>query len=117
MEINNITLGIVGPCASGKTSLTKGLNQYGINAKHIAQEHSYVKDMWKRLSNPDILIYLDVSYKLSIKRKRLNWTYNEYQVQIDRLAHARDHADLYIHTDDLSIDQVLGIVINYLRER
>jgi len=117
MEINKISIGLVGPCASGKTTLKNGLVQYGLIVKHIAQEHSYVQDMWKRLSNPDILIYLDVSYEISKIRKSLNWTYDEFQIQKKRLTHARNHADLYIQTDELSIDQVLKVTLDFLQER
>jgi dephospho-CoA kinase len=117
MEISKITIGLVGPCASGKTTLKNGLIPYGLVVKHIAQEHSYVQNMWKRLSNPDFLIYLDVSYEISKIRKSLNWTYEEYHNQTERLTHARNHADLYIHTDELSIDQVLEVVLNFLQEK
>ncbi len=59
-------IGVVGPCGAGKSSLVAGLKAEGFLVRHIAQEHSYVPDMWKRLSNPDILIYLDVSYENTI---------------------------------------------------
>ena len=52
-------IGVVGPCAAGKTTLIAGLRNHGYTAKHIAQEHSYVPAMWQLLTNPDILIYLD----------------------------------------------------------
>jgi len=32
---------------------------------HIAQEHSYVPYMWKRITNPDLLIYLNASFEVS----------------------------------------------------
>ena len=54
-------IGVVGVCASGKSTLIKGLKERGFNARHIAQEHSYVKDMWKRITNPDLLVFLDDS--------------------------------------------------------
>ena len=111
MEIN---IGVVGPCAAGKTTLVDNLKKSGYTCKHIAQEHSYVADMWKRLTNPDILIYLDVSYPLTIKRRHMNWTQGEYQEQLRRLKHARNHADIYINTDELSTKEVLARVLNYL---
>jgi thymidylate kinase len=88
----------------------------GLSAKHIAQEHSYVKDMWKRLSKPDILIYLDVSYPLTLQRRRIDWSLEEYNEQLDRLSHARQSADLYLNTDNLSPPEVLAQVLDILRQ-
>ena len=109
-------IGIVGVCTSGKSSLISGLSELGYRTKHIAQEHSYVKDMWKRIANPDILIFLDASYPVTIERRKLDWTWAEWDEQHRRLGHAREHADLYILTDDLSIEQVLKKVIGFLNE-
>jgi len=109
-----LKIGVVGPCAAGKSTLIQGLNAAGYYGKHIAQEHSGVPDMWKRLTSPNILIYLDVSYQTTIQRKNLNWTYKEYQEQIFRLRHAREHSDLVIFTDPLSPDEVLRITLNYI---
>ena len=107
-------IGVVGPCAAGKTTLIAGLKQNGFEARHIAQEHSYVQNMWERITNPDVLIYLDVSYPLTLKRRKMNWTQAEYDEQIRRLEHARDHATLYIHTDNLSAEEVLEQVLQFL---
>lgn len=101
-----ITIGVVGPCAAGKTTLIKKLEEHGYHARQIAQEHSYVQDMWARISKPSLLIYLDVSYENTISRKRLNWSRNEYQIQIERLNHARNHADIFIDTNNQSSDDV-----------
>ena len=107
-------IGLVGPCAAGKSTLIYELRQRGYNVKHIAQEHSYVRDMWQRLTNPDVLIYLDVSYPISCQRRNMDWNEAEYQVQVKRLEHARQNADYYLNTDELSIDQVLEHILNYL---
>jgi len=101
-----ITIGVVGPCAAGKTTLIKKLKERGYHARQIAQEHSYVQDMWARISKPSLLIYLDVSYENTIDRKRLNWSRNEYQIQIERLNHARNHADIFINTNNQSSEEV-----------
>ena len=108
-------IGIVGPCASGKTTLTAGLKRHGFDAHPIAQEHSYVPYMWQRLTNPDLLIYLTVSYLLTIERRRLDWTVEEYTEQLHRLRHAREHANLYIDTDRLTPQQVLDQALSFLR--
>lgn len=105
-----LVIGVVGPCGAGKSSLVKGLKQYGYQIRHIAQEHSYVPDMWKRITNPDILIFLDVSYENTIRRRNLDWTFQEYQEQLYRLRHARQYADLYIDTNPLMFDDILVTV-------
>jgi cytidylate kinase len=110
----DILIGVVGPCGAGKTSLTDALASQGYTSRHIAQEHSYVKDMWKRLTNPGLLVFLDVSYQVSQTRRPMNWTESDFHEQQRRLSHAREHADLYLKTDDLSISQVLEQVLAFI---
>lgn len=110
-----LTIGVVGPCAAGKTTLIQGLRALGYQARHIAQEHSYVPQMWKKLTNPDILVYLDVSYPITIQRRKLDWTLQEYSEEIHRLLHARQHAHCYVNTDSLSPEDVLNQVLSFLK--
>jgi deoxyadenosine/deoxycytidine kinase len=110
-------VGVVGPCASGKSTLISALKQEAIEFRHIAQEHSYVQNMWKQLTNPDVLIFLDASYEVTCQRRRLNWTEAEYAEQHRRLAHARQHADLYILTDHLSALEVQAKISSFLNEK
>jgi hypothetical protein len=91
------------------------LRQDGYVVKHIAQEHSYVKDMWKRLTNPDILIYLDVSYPTSCIRRKMDWTESEYLEEVFRLRQARQEADYYLNTDSLTREEVYNQVLAFLR--
>jgi cytidylate kinase len=107
-------IGVVGPCASGKSTLIKGLAEHGYQARHIVQEHSYVLGMWQIITNPDILIYLDVSYQESLRRRPMNWTEQDYVRELGRLRHARENAHYYIKTDGLSPEEVLARVVNYL---
>lgn len=110
-------IGLVGPCGAGKTTLAAGLKKHGYQVRHIAQEHSYVPTMWKRISNPDLLIYLEVSYENTVLRRRLDWTRKEYEEQLRRLKHARQHADLIIQTDELTIEEVLQIALSFLDQK
>jgi thymidylate kinase len=110
-------IGVVGPCAAGKSTLIKGLEEQGYQANHIAQEHSYVPDMWRLVANPDILIYLDVSFSVSMQRRKMDWTQEEFQREVDRLHHAQEHADFYLRTDSLSPKKVLARVLEFLESR
>jgi cytidylate kinase len=107
---------VVGVCASGKSTLIKAMEARGFRMRHIAQEHSFVKDMWKRLSNPDVLIFLDASYETTLERRRYNWTEADWAEQQRRLLHAREHADLYIDTDHMSAKQVLETAVAFAQQ-
>lgn len=111
-------IGIVGPCGAGKSTLANALDSLGYVTRHIAQEHSYVKDMWKRITNPDALIFLQASFLVTRQRrsKMIHWTEADYNEQQRRLSHAREHADLFIDTDSLSINEVLGQVLAFVEK-
>lgn len=110
-------IGIVGPCGAGKTTLAEGLRRNGYQARAIVQEHSYVQDMWQRITNPDILVFLQASCLVGVKRRRLNWIESEWEEQQRRLKHAHEHADLAIDTDPLGIEEVLDIVLEFLSSK
>jgi len=109
-------LGIVGPCSSGKSTLIGNLKQKGYICRHIAQEHSYVPDMWLKISNPRVLIYLDVDYETSLQRKYLNLTPQEFEEQKKRLLHARQNAQIYLHTNPYSPKEVYQYVLDSLED-
>ena len=110
-----LLIGIVGPCASGKSTLITGLSQRGYYCHHIAQEHSYTPAMWQIITKPDLLIYLHVSFHVSSARRKSNWHEGDYEEQLQRLAHAREHAQLIINTDDQTPAQVLRQVLNFIK--
>jgi thymidylate kinase len=117
-ERTPLKIGIVGPCTAGKSTLIRRLEgQYNVVLRHIAQEHSYVQNMWQRISQPDWLVFLDVSYPVSMQRKKLDWTVKEYEEQQRRLQHARAHADFYLQTDDFTPEQVAEKVAAFIREK
>ena len=108
-------IGVVGPCGSGKSTLIAGLERYGYSCRHIAQEHSYVQAMWQIISKPDVLIFLHASFPICTARRKLDWLERDYEEQLRRLSHAREHADIMIDTDNLTPNQILQIVLDYLR--
>ena len=108
-------IGVVGPCGSGKSTLIAGLERYGYACRHIAQEHSYVQAMWQIISRPDILIFLHASFPITTARRKLDWREKDYEEQSRRLSHAREHAHIIIDTDDLTPEQILQIVLDFLQ--
>jgi thymidylate kinase len=113
---NRPLIGVVGPCGSGKSTLIEKLEKLNYRCRHIAQEHSYVKNMWQVLTKPDILIFLECSYENSTSRRKLNWLPADHEEQIRRLAHAYAHANLIIDTNQLNGDEVLARALTYLKE-
>ena len=109
-------IAVVGACASGKTTLVNGLRERGYDARQVVQEHSYVPAMWQRITNPDVLVYLDVSLDAITLRREVTFGERYLEVQRRRLAHAIEHADLVIDTDDLMPAEILERVISFLRE-
>jgi len=102
-------------CGAGKTSLVLRLRQAGYDAGEIAQEHSYVADMWQRIRPPDVLIYLDAGYDAVIARRPNSLlTLRMHEGMLQRLAHARQHADLVLATDGVSEEELLQQVASYL---
>ena len=93
-----------------------GLEKRGYRCRHIAQEHSYVKDMWLRITHPDLLVFLQASFPVSTARRALNWRQEDFTEQERRLAHARQHADLLVDTDPLTPDEVLEKVLSFLQD-
>lgn len=93
----------------------EGLEKHNYKAHHIAQEHSYTPTMWQKIVNPDILVFLDVSYQATLERSDMNWSEKEYVEQQKRLSHAREHADIYILTDDFSEEEVIEKILDFLQ--
>ena len=110
-----LRIALVGPCASGKSAVGEALRAAGFNVRQPVQEHSYVADMWRRLTQPDLLIYLDVDYDAVRERRPLmGGGPNRLAEQHERLAHARAHCDLYLDTSNLPLDEVVSQVLDFL---
>ncbi|MGC9522182.1 MAG: hypothetical protein ACP5HG_09940 [Anaerolineae bacterium] len=100
-------IGVVGPCSSGKTTLVDRLREASYTVKEIMQEHAAAPDMWQRIGNPDVLIYLDVDPVVAAQREGLERPSSWWQAEREiRLAHARQHCDLYIDTTELTPREV-----------
>ena len=110
-------IGIVGPCSAGKSELGSALRALGYRTREIMQEHCAAPAMWQRITNPDVLIYLDVDMDVAARREGLSapssWWEDERNV---RLAHARAHCDLYIDTSELTPDEVVAQVVQFLTQ-
>ena len=112
-----LRVAVVGPCSAGKSTLIPVLAAAGYEARQPAQEHSFVPDMWQRITKPDILIYLDVSYQAARRRRPyIDGGHQRLADQHARLAHARLHCDFYMDTSDLSPAEVSLAVLNYVQE-
>lgn len=109
-----VVVGLVGPCTSGKSTVRTLLEVKGVEVRHIAQEHSFAPAMWKKIANPDVLVFLDVSYPETLRRRNWDWKQADYDEQQRRLAHARAHADLILHTDSYSPQEVATEILVFL---
>jgi deoxyadenosine/deoxycytidine kinase len=107
-------IAVVGVCAAGKSALVDKLRARGYDARHCGQEHSYVPDMWRRLSRPEVLVYLDASLATIRRRRNVSFGADYIETQRRRLAHARYHATVRVNTDPLSEDEVLEQVVGAL---
>jgi hypothetical protein len=119
-KIQNIEVLVVGVCSSGKSTLVNKLREAGYNARACSQEHSYVPHLWqlsKPRSGATLLVYLDASLHTIRRRRRAKWQQTMLDEEHRRLAHAREHYDLYIPTDGLMPEDVASRVICFLRMR
>lgn len=105
---------VVGPCKSGKSTLVAGLRRLGYDAHSCSQEHSDVPTMWQRIAPGDWLIYLDVTVDaMEARGPRDDW-HTILPKQQRRLAHAREHCDIFIQTENLIPRQILDRVVEAL---
>lgn len=112
-----IRVAVVGACAAGKSTLVSLLLERGYEARHVAQEHSYVGDMWERISRPDVLIYLDVDLEAINKRRpRLEFKQKHLEEQNRRLNHAREHCTFYVNTNELGPVEVQLLALGFLAD-
>mgnify|MGYP001821105519 CR=1 FL=1 len=109
-EVEEPRIVVVGPDAAGKSTLVARLKVLGYNARSCAQDHSYVPDMWRRVSRPGFLVFLDAGLETIAQRRAIDWGQERLNTLQARLAHARAHCDLYLPTDGLTPDEVCARV-------
>lgn len=113
---SRLLVAVVGPCSAGKSTLLPSLKAAGYEARQPAQEHSFVPDMWQRITQPDILIYLDVSYRVARQRRpHIDGGPERLADQHFRLIHARRNCDHYLDTSDLTPRQVRQAVLEFIQ--
>jgi hypothetical protein len=116
LPIEPLRVVVVGPCASGKTTLVEGLKSEGYDAVVCGQEHSEIPNLWQH-SEPDLLVMLEVSLESIRARRGENWPESIYSAQLDRLRDARLAADLIIDTSIFSAKKTLAIALDHIQSR
>ena len=107
---------VVGPCASGKTTLVESLVSLGYDAHVSAQEHSAIAALWQHL-HPDVLIALEADIFAVRARRGGDWPEWLHDVQVQRLRDAASAADLTIDTTTLNPNAVSARVVDFLSAR
>jgi len=97
---------VVGPCASGKTTLVEGLRRLGYDAAACGQEHSQIPTLWRH-GRPDVLIALTVDLATVRHRRGAAWPEAIFRAQQRRLASAVAAADVVVDTSDIDVETVL----------
>jgi adenylate kinase family enzyme len=107
---------IVGPCASGKSTLATGLRQRAFDAAVCSQEHSEIPHLWRH-TEPDVLIMLEVDLETIRARRGADWPESIYLVQQERLAAARAAANIVIDASQCSAAEVMDLAVAHLDSR
>jgi hypothetical protein len=107
---------VIGPCASGKTTLSARLRALGYDARACGQEHSEIPNLWQRLE-PDVLIGLRLDLETLRRRRSAGWSSRLYARQLERLRSGYDHADLVIDADRNDQESVLEAALRWLRQQ
>ncbi|MCX7623847.1 MAG: AAA family ATPase [Thermomicrobium sp.] len=101
---------LVGPCGAGKSTIARELAHRGIDAVVVGQEHSIVRDLWRR-PDPDLVVFLDASLETVRARRGADWPEWLYRTEQERLAEARAHADLVLDTGRFSVEEVVQRIV------
>jgi GTPase SAR1 family protein len=111
-----LKVAVVGPCASGKSTLVRNLRRHGYDAYAVAQEHSAVPGLWNHL-HPDVLIALHADLSTIRLRRGPAWSRGIYEAQLQRLQDAYASADLLIDTGSESESKAVARSLALLEQR
>jgi hypothetical protein len=106
-------IAVVGPCASGKSTLVEGLRGLGFNAYVCGQEHSEIATLWRH-GHPHVVILLDVDLETIRRRRGAEWPADLFAKQQRRLESARAAADLVFDARALSPSEILAVAMAML---
>lgn len=101
---------IVGPCASGKSTLVRNLRARGVDAHVSGQEHSEIRNLWQR-QQPDVVIGLILDLDTLRERRGATWSQALYDTQQRRLEQAYAVAEIVLHTGELGEEEVVERVM------
>jgi shikimate kinase len=101
---------VVGPCASGKSTLAGQLRELGHDVRVSGQEHSSIHNLWQKLDH-DLLIALEIDLETLRARRSESWPQAIYDRQQERLQGAYDVADVIIDTANTPPDEVVAQVL------
>ncbi|MDA8193691.1 MAG: hypothetical protein M0Z53_06815 [Thermaerobacter sp.] len=100
---------LAGVCAAGKTTIQRGLATCGIPARAIAQEHSLVPRLYARFGGRP-LVFLSAKWATVCGRRPRASGLAFYRIEQQRVADARQAAQLVVHTDDLNPAEVTAVI-------
>lgn len=110
-------ISVVGPCASGKSTVVRALRMHGYDAHVTSQEHSAVPKLWSR-NEPAILIALQADLEtIRLRRRNPRWSQSIWRAQQLRLADAYANADFVENTSNRSTNAVVQDVLQFLESR
>ncbi len=107
---------VVGPCASGKSTLVRQLRALGYDATACGQEHSEIPTLWRH-ADPDLLIALRVDLATVRQRRGADWPERLHEIQKQRLASAFAAADLVLDSAALDAEALQAAAVDLLRSR
>jgi gluconate kinase len=106
---------VVGPCASGKTTIAAALTECGFDAYVVGQEHSDIHWLWQR-QQPDAVVFLDVPLEVIRIRRGADWPLWLFERQLKRLQNARDNANVVIQNVSATPSEIAVQISDELRE-
>ena len=105
---------VVGPCASGKTTLVAALKEAGLDAYACAQEHSEIPTLWKHY-DPAFVVFLDTTLRTIRSRRSPSWPAMIFRKQQRRLSNARSAADVIIDSSTTDVPTSVELVARSIR--